>query len=446
MRISTTLTAIVGAVSFAFGSLAMAQSPLTILQGGRIIDGMGGAPVEGNIVIRDGRIESIQKGGAPVPAGARVVDVRGKTLMPALIAGHAHLGITNGVKSGAAEITPANVTRQLQKYMKYGIGTVGVFGIDHDFIYQMRADQKSGKLALPTIVTAGHGFGVPHGAPPIAMGMDQVYRPTTIAAVRKDFDKLLAQKPDLVKIWVDDFGDDKTRKMDPALYREVIKQAHAKGLKVVAHVYYLEDAKRLAKDGIDMFGHSVRDKPVDAELIALMKKNDIAYIPTLQLDEAFFVYADKPEWMQGAFFKGALDAGVGEWLNGPDYKVKEVSKKDLATARANVAALHKAGIRVGMGTDSGATIPRIQGFAEHRELELLTDAGLTPMQALQAATSVNASILGVDAERGSLVAGKQADILVLDANPLDDIRNTRKIHTVWLRGAPVAGQGAPATR
>lgn len=448
MRISTMLTAVLGVVSFAVGSQAMAQpaAPLTVLQGGRIIDGNGGAPVEGNIVIRDGRIESIQKAGAQAPTGARVVDVRGKTLMPALIAGHAHLGITNGVKSGAAEINEANVTRQLQKYMKYGIGTVGVFGTDHDFIYQMRADQQSGKLALPTIVTAGHGFGVPHGAPPIAMGMDQVYRPTTIEAVRKDFDKLLAQQPDLVKIWVDDFGDAKTKKMDPALYREVIKQAHAKGLKVVAHVYYLEDAKRLARDGIDMFGHSVRDKPVDAELIDLMKKNDIGYIPTLQLDEAFFVYADKPAWTKTAFFRQSLDQGVWEWLNSPNYKVKEVSKKDLANAKANVAALHKAGIRVGMGTDSGATIPRIQGFAEHRELELLTEAGLTPMQALQAATTVNASILGVDKERGSLVAGKQADILVLDANPLDDIRNTRKIHAVWLRGVPVAGEGAPAQR
>lgn len=445
MRLPTMLTALasaLSALSMLAGASAMAQpaSQVTFLQGARIIDGQGGAPIEnGSIVIRDGRIEAVQPGAAKAPAGARVVDLRGKTVMPALIAGHAHLGITNGVKSGAGEINEANVTRQLQKYARYGVGTVAVFGTDHDFIYQMRADQRAGKLALPTIVTAGHGFGVPHGAPPIAMGMDQVYRPTTIEAVRKDFEKLAAQKPDLVKIWVDDFGDSKTKKMDPALYREVIQQAHKRGLKVVAHVYYLEDAKRLARDGVDLFGHSVRDKPVDAELIALMKEKNIGYIPTLQLDEAFFVYADKPDWMQTAFFKGALDQGVSEWLGGPSYKVKEVSKKDLAIARQNALALHKAGIRVGMGTDSGATISRIQGFAEHRELELLTQAGLSPMQALQAATSGNAAILGIDKERGTLAAGKQADILVLDANPLDDIRNTRKIHALWLRGAPVEG-------
>ncbi|WP_306394048.1 amidohydrolase family protein [Telluria beijingensis] len=442
MRLPTKLAAMAGALCMLAGAGANAQaaSPATVLQGVRIIDGQGGAPIEnGSIVIRDGRIEAVQPQGATPPAGARLVDLRGKTVMPALIAGHAHLGITNGAKSGAAEITPANVTRQLQKYARYGVGTVAVFGTDHDFIYRMRADQRAGKLTLPTIVTAGHGFGVPHGAPPVAMGMDQVYRPTTIEAVRKDIEKLAARKPDLVKIWVDDFGDDKTKKMDPALYREVIREAHQRGLKVVAHVYYLEDAKRLARDGVDLFGHSVRDRPVDAELIALMKEKNIGYIPTLQLDEAFFVYADKPDWMQDRFFRDALDPGVEAWLASPAYKVKQVSKQDLATAKANVLALHKAGVRVGMGTDSGATIPRIQGFAEHRELELLTAAGLTPMQALQAATSGNAAILGIDGERGALVPGKQADLLVLDANPLDDIRNTRKIHALWLRGVPLEG-------
>lgn len=444
MRIHKLLAAMAGAVSFAMAAPTMAQpaSQVTVLQGGRIIDGNGGALMDGDIVIRDGRIAAVQPKGAQPPGGANVVDVRGKTLIPALIAGHAHLGITNGTTSGAANITEANVTRQLQKYMRHGIGTVAVFGTDHDFIFKMRDEQRAGKLALPSILTAGHGFGVKDGAPPIAMGMDQVYRPTTVAAVREDFKKLVALKPDLVKVWVDDFGDKKTSKMDPALYREVIQQAHRHGLKVAAHVYYLEDAKRLARDGVDLFGHSVRDKPVDDELVKLMKQKNIAYIPTLDLDEAFFVYADKPDWMNQPFFKQSLDQGVWEWFNSPSYKVKEISKKDLAVAKANALALHKAGIKVGLGTDSGATIPRIQGFAEHRELELLTIAGFTPMQALQAGTSVNAAILGIDKERGALVAGKQADILVLDANPLDDIRNTRKIHAVWLRGVLVAGEGS----
>lgn len=441
MGLSKSWVAALGATACVFALQASAQeaSTVTVLQGGRIIDGKGGGPIEnGSIVVRAGRIEAVQPAGAAVPAGAKLIDMRGKTLMSALIAGHAHLGLTNGTTAAASNNTEANVTRQLKKYMQYGVGTVASFGTDYDFIYKLRALQENGQMIAPSILTAGHGLGVPGGAPPIEMGMDRVYRPVSVAEVRKDMEELAANHPNLVKVWVDDFGNKSTKKMDPALYKEVIRQAHKHGLKVAAHVYYLEDAKRLARDGVDIFGHSVRDKPVDAELIELMKKNNIAYIPTLGLDEAFFVYGDRPDWMETPSFKQALDPGVWEWLHSPAYKVKSSARKDLAMAQSNVLALHKAGIRVGLGTDSGATVARIQGFAEHRELQLLTAAGMTPMQALQAGTAVNASILGIDGERGLLAPGKRADILVLNANPLDDIGNTQKIDALWLNGEEVS--------
>jgi imidazolonepropionase-like amidohydrolase len=416
-----------------------ADARVTVLQGGRIIDGSGAAPIEnGNLVVKGGRIEAVQGPGSKPPDDAQIVDVRGKTLMPALIAGHAHLGLTNGTSAGAGNMTEANVIRQLQKYMRHGIGTVAVFGTDHDFIYTLRAAQRKGKLALPTILTAGHGFGVRDGMPPVAMGMDEVYRPTSVAQVREDVARLAAHKVDLIKIWVDDGGDGRTQKMDPALYGEVIRQAHRHGIKVAAHVFYLEDAKRLARDGVDIFGHSVRDQPVDEELIALMKKNGVACIPTLDLDEAFFVYADRPDWMQQPFFRQSLDPGVWEWLRSPAYKVKEQARKDFAMAQANARALHQAGIRVGLGTDSGATIARVQGFAEHRELELMVEAGLTPAQALDIATARSAALLGL-ADRGSVRDGLRADLVVLEADPVADIRNTRRIARVYQAGREVAG-------
>lgn len=434
-----TRTLLAAAIAGAFLSASVTAAPattVTVLAGARIIDGKGGAPLEnGSIVIRDGRIDAVLVQGTPVPAGATVVDMHGKTLMPALIAGHAHLGLTQGATSSAANVTEANVQHQLQKYQRYGIGSVASFGTDHAFIYTMRDQRLQGKLQTPTILTAGRGFGVPGGAPPIEIGMDQVYRPTTVAEVAQDMAALAKNKPDLVKVWVDDFGKTLT-KMDPKVYLAVVKEAHKYGFKVAAHVYYLADAKRLARDGVDIFGHSVRDQPLDPEIIALMKEKNIGYIPTLGLDETSFVYADHPAWMQAPFFKDALDPGVWAWLASPAYKPKDSARKDLATAKANALALLKAGVRVGLGTDSGATLARIQGYAEHRELELLVDAGFTPMQALQAGTSVNASILGIAAKRGTLEPGKAADILVLDANPLTDIRNTQKINALWLDGAP----------
>jgi imidazolonepropionase-like amidohydrolase len=419
---------------------ARAEPPgaVTVLQGARIIDGNGGAPIEGgSLVLRNDRIDAILAPGAPLPAGARVVDMTGKTLMPALIAAHSHLGLTQGTQAGAAQITKDNVERQLQKFMAYGIGTVASFGTDHEFIYALREKRRQNAIQTPTIVTAGRGFGMVNGAPPINAGLDQVYRPTSLPEVDRDVDELAAHKPDLVKVWVDDFGHTMAAKMDPALYREVIVAAHRHGLKVAAHLYYLDDAKRLLADGVDIFGHGVRDKPIDGATIALMKQRDIGYISTLSLDEASFVYADNPSWMQDDFFRKALDAGIWEWLHSDAYKAKEMSRQDLAIGKRNVLALLRAGVRVGVGADSGAMLARIQGFGEHREMQLLVDAGFTPMQALMAGTSVNASILGIARDRGSLVVGKKADILVLDANPLQDIRNTEKIHSLWLEGVEV---------
>jgi imidazolonepropionase-like amidohydrolase len=157
----------------------------------------------------------------------------------------------------------------------------------------------------------------------------------------------------------------------------------------------------------------------------------------LALDEASFVYADNPPWMQDDFFRNALDAGIWQWIHSAAYKPKESSRKDLVIGKQNALALLRAGVRIGVGADSGAMLPRIQGFGEHREMQLLVDAGFTPMQALLAGTSENASILGIANERGSLVAGKKADILVLNANPLSDIHNTEKIHSLWLEGVEV---------
>lgn len=207
MRRRHLLVTTLATVLLANGVGAAPAADMTVLQGGRIIDGKGGAPVEnGALVIRAGRIASVLGPDAPVPTGATIIDVSGKTLMPALIAGHAHLGLTEGDQSGAAHITESNVLHQLQKYQRYGIGSVASFGTDHAFIYALRDRRRQGQLATPTILTAGRGFGVPGGAPPVAMGMDQVYRPATPAQVAQEMDELAQNQPDLVKIWVDDFG------------------------------------------------------------------------------------------------------------------------------------------------------------------------------------------------------------------------------------------------
>lgn len=208
-----------------------------VLKGARVIDGTGAAPRDNmSIIIRNSVIESIQDGQGAIPEESLVIDVTGKTIMPALIATHSHLGLTNGAEAGAKEITETNVTRQLRKFARYGIGTVASLGTDHDFIYAMRERRRKTANQTPYLLTAGRGFGVFEGAPPISMGMDQVYRPLKVEQVDADMKELAAKKPDLVKVWVDDFNHSLKTKMNPTIYRRVIQDAHANDLKVVAHV------------------------------------------------------------------------------------------------------------------------------------------------------------------------------------------------------------------
>jgi imidazolonepropionase-like amidohydrolase len=231
--------------------------------------------------------------------------------------------------------------------------------------------------------------------------------------------------------------------LPPAVFKAAIDEAHRDGIKVAAHVFYLADAKALIGDGVDALAHSIRDQPVDAELAALMKKRGTFYVSTFTVDESAFAFADDPSLLDDPFLAGALAPEQREKFRTPEFRDKVKSDPNLPRIRAalangmkNLKTLHGAGVRIAFGTDSGANPLRIPGWAEHHELELMVRAGLTPMQAIVAATRGSAAMLGVP-DRGTLEKGKRADLLVLAANPLDDIRNTRQLVTIWNGGREI---------
>jgi imidazolonepropionase-like amidohydrolase len=257
---------------------------------------------------------------------------------------------------------------------------------------------------------------------------------------RAEVRELAAHHPAYVKIWVDDsYG--RTPKMPAEVYRAIIDEAHRHDLRVLAHVYYLADAKGLLAAGVDGLAHSVRDQPVDDELARALRARNAIYLATLVRDESTFAYAGPPVWLGDAFFQAGLLPAVLEKLRSPAFQQHAAADRDLARNRASLAmaeknlkALYLAGVRVGFGTDAGMP-GRFLGYFEHRELQLMVEAGLTPMQAIVCATRNAAGFLGNDF--GALRYGQRADFLVLDANPLDDIRNTEKIAAVWQAGKPV---------
>jgi imidazolonepropionase-like amidohydrolase len=350
--------------------------------------------------------------------------------------------IVDDAESSARGYTRENVTAQLKQFERFGVTTILSLGLNRDLVYELRAEQRAGRLGGATIFTAGRGIGVPGGAPPLPAATDQIYRPASADEARKEVDEMAAHHADIVKIWVDKLHG-AAPEMTPEIYKAVIDEAHKKHVRVAAHEYALEDAKELVASGVDVLAHSVRDQVVDDAFVQAMKQHKVWYVPTFTVDESFFVYAERSEFMTSAFFQQAAGPKLMAKFNAPGYAEKinqdaqtAQHRKDFAVGQQNLKRLFDAGVNVGFGTDSGALPGRIPGFAEHRELELMVEAGLTPMQAITAATGENAKLLH-SSDRGTVAVGKRADLLILDADPLVDIRNTQKIFAVYHDGRSV---------
>jgi imidazolonepropionase-like amidohydrolase len=255
--------------------------------------------------------------------------------------------------------------------------------------------------------------------------------------------ELAASHPDIVKIRVDDnLGT--VPKMAPAVYEAVIDEAHKRGLRVAAHLYYREDARALLKAGVDLLAHSVRDAEVDEPLIALMKERGVCLCPTLMREVSTFVYESTPAFFEDPFFLRYADRDTVRALAEParqktvrDSRSAQTYKTALEVARRNLKRLSDAGVGIAFGTDTGPA-GRFQGYFEHKELEQMVQAGLTPTQALLAATGGAAQCLKVSGKIGTLQPGAWADFGVYTSNPLDDVRNTRSLESVWIAGQRLA--------
>ena len=404
---------------------SLAQGPAAgpvVLTGARLIDGTGGAPLDqATVAIRNGRIEAVGAASAvTIPAGAVRVDLSGKTIVPGLINAHGHLNADQSTRPIRDKLAG-----QLRVYADYGITTVVVLGAgpnDLQDAVKLRDEQEHGTLDRARVYVAG-----------------QTIRDLkTGEEARTRVNAYADAKADIIKIHVTGGPND----MTPAVYAALIDQAHKRGLRVAAHLYYLKDAQGLLDAGVDIIAHSVRDQNVNQALIASMKQRNVGYIPTFTRDLAVFVYESTPAFLKDPFFLRHVDAYRREMTMATDPALQEKTRnsKEAQTIKValqqgsrNLKTLSDAGIPIAMGTDTGTNLGQWQGYFEHVELEYMIKAGLTPMQTLVAATGGAAKVMKLD-QLGTVQRGKWADLLVLNANPLTDIKNTRQIHSIWIAG------------
>jgi imidazolonepropionase-like amidohydrolase len=414
-----------------------ATSSGTIFEGARLITGDGSAPVENSaFLIENTKITAVgRKGDIMAPAGATRVDLTGKTVMPALVDTHTHLGWAI-IKTGRIDkdtYSKDNLIDHLHRLAYYGVAATQSMGIDPgETPYEVRANPVPDAALFHT---AGRGMGRPNAGPgqpywkPVAYGIDSE------ADGRKAVQELADKKVDWVKIWVDD-RNGTVPKLTPPLYRAIIDEAHKHDLRVVAHIYYLADAKELLRAGIDGFAHGVRDKDIDDEFMKLIKdRPNVFVIPNLP---DIGTGLQDPAWLSETVPASEIKKLTDAFQNrSPEDKKK--ANDFFAVQARNLKKLSDAGVRIGFGTDSGVTV----GWTDHEELTDMVTAGMTPAQVITAATKTSAEILKMD-QLGTVAAGKSADFIVLDANPLDNVNNSRKIAKVYLRGKEVDRAGLKA--
>jgi imidazolonepropionase-like amidohydrolase len=436
--------AFAAALLFITSAHSQPASDVVLYEGARLIPGNGGAAIDESAFLVDrGVITRVgRKGEIGAAGGIKRVDLSGKTVMPTLINAHGHPGFQKGLTYAAANYTRENIVDDLNRALYFGVGAVMSQGIEKgELTFEIRAEQQAGLLGGARLLVAGRGIGAPNAGPGAPAYAGIAYEVTTEDEIRRAVREQAARKVNGIKIWVDDRGG-RAPRLSTELFRAGIDEGHKLGLPVTAHVYYHVDAVDLVNAGINSLAHLVRDKEMDDALVAAIVKRNVYVMPNLGGAERA-QYTSPPAWIDEPGLVALLDETVA-----PDVmarmKTAFATRDPAVAARAraiyanmqrSLAKLNAAGARIILGSDTGLE-DHFFGYAEQRELEQMVAAGMTPAQVIVAATSRTAEFLGLK-DTGALALGKRADFLVLDANPLDDIRNTRRIAKIYIGGREV---------
>ena len=420
---------------------AQRATKLTLFEGARLVLGDGKAPIENSaFIVENDRFTTVgRKGELQAPRGAARIDLTGKTVLPAMVDVHSHFGFLNQKDSSMSKenFNPQNLLDHLQRYAYHGFAAAISMGTDFgDLPYRLREEVHPGAALFRTV---GRGLAWPGSGPNDPARNDVPYVVTTVEQARQAVRDLASHRPDFVKIWVDDRNGTQ-KKLTPELYGAAIDEAHKYNLRAIAHVYALNDAKGLLRAGIEGFTHLVRDAEVDDEFLQLLRQHPGVFVtPNLGITSRS-MEPGRPAWLDDPLLHETIPAGEIKRLENqfsnrrPEQIMNTRASWDLQVR--NLAKMRAAGARIVLGSDSAGDPSRTMGWHAIWEVDALAKAGMTPSEVIVASTRLAAETLKLD-QLGTIGPGKSADFVVLNANPLDNIANTRKIDRVYLRGDEV---------
>jgi imidazolonepropionase-like amidohydrolase len=422
-----------------------ATANATVFEGARLITGDEAPPIkDAAFVVREGKFTSVgRRGEVQVAEGTARVDLTGKTVIPGIIEAHAHLGYWKDLKPSAENFTRENLLSDLQRLAYHGVTAVLSMGADRrEIAWPFRDELRANPRPDAAMYLSAGGFAIPKGGTFTPLG-EAVRIVTEEEEVRREIQELVAKKADFVKVW----QDSRRALMPRPLIEFLIAEAHRHNLRVVAHTHALSEFKHLLRSGVDAFAHptwrQTEVEPMDEELIALFKAHPNVPVMPGMWTARNEIYGARPYWLDDPLLAETFTQAEIKALENPKTPSDAPQRWAGGPVPRSMRRLKAAGVRILLGTDMGGGLspehdptPAYLGWSSHIEMESMVKAGLTPSEVITAATRDSAQFLGLD-QLGMVASGKNADFLVLDANPLDNIANTRRISRVYLRGAEV---------